>query len=105
MILTEAHTPTGFSQSIFYFYRGITSERQTVKECFPAPARAPKGAKTASVLEALRRVESPFHIQELWKLCPEVSLDMVRTVLSAEAEAGHVTCLGRGKNARWTRNR
>ncbi len=64
-----------------------------------------KGGKTEAVLKALERFDSPFQIQELWKACPEVSLDMVRKVLKDEAEAGRVTCLGRGKNAKWQRMR
>lgn len=60
-----------------------------------------KGEKTEAVLNALQRFDFPFHIQELCKQCPEVSLDMVRKVLKDQAEEGKVTCLGRGKNATW----
>lgn len=60
-----------------------------------------RGGKTGAVLTALNRFDTPFHVQELSKQCPEVSLDMVRKVLKTEADAGRVICLGRGRNAKW----
>ena len=42
-----------------------------------------------------------FHIRELQKSCPEVSLARIRKVLAEMRANGKVECTGRGKLARW----
>ena len=55
--------------------------------------------------EAVRRsvasFQAAFHITELHRRCPEVSLDMIRKVLREMRQAGDVECTGRGKHALW----
>lgn len=65
----------------------------------------PHGAKTEVVRQAVQGFAGPFHITELHKQCPEVSLDMLRKVLKALAAEKAVACLGRGKQAQWRRIR
>ncbi len=60
----------------------------------------PRGEKTETVQLAVLRLKR-FHIRELQKSCPEVSLDMIRKVLSEMRTNGKVECTGRGKVARW----
>jgi len=36
--------------------------------------------------------------------CPTVGIDMLRRILRNERDAGKLTCLGRGPNARWRKN-
>jgi Fic family protein len=96
-----AHDPWPYINYLLYTLKELYQEFSSRYE----QTAVPRGAKTAAVLEALQRIDSPFHIKELWKLCPEVSLDMVRTVLKSEADSGRVTCMGRGKKAQWRRNR
>ncbi len=43
-----------------------------------------------------------FHINDLQRLCPSVSIDLIRKVLRDMASDGEAICLGRGKNAKWT---
>ena len=61
----------------------------------------PVGEKTEAVRAAVGRFEEPFHISELHRQCPEVSLDMIRKVLKDMRADGMVECIGRGKHARW----
>jgi Fic family protein len=63
----------------------------------------PLGEKTETVRLAVARFQEPFHITELHKQCPEVSLDMIRKVLQEMRQSNEIECLGRGKQARWQR--
>ncbi|HAG81729.1 MAG TPA: cell filamentation protein Fic, partial [Cyanobacteria bacterium UBA12227] len=42
-----------------------------------------------------------FSIKELQERCPTVGIDLIRRILRREREAGHLTCIGRGADARW----
>jgi Fic family protein len=63
--------------------------------------RAPKGAKTDRVREAIRQFSGTFTLGDLERACPEVSHHMVRRVLRDLKAAGEVECLGRGPGAPW----
>lgn len=63
----------------------------------------PLGEKTETVRQAVAQFKEAFHITELHKQCPEVSLDMIRKVLKEMRQAHEIECLGRGKHARWQR--
>ncbi len=63
--------------------------------------RAPRGAKTAIVLEAVKGFRDPFTLAELERACPGVSRDMVRRVLRDEQKLGRLASEGRGPGARW----
>jgi len=63
--------------------------------------RAPKGAKTDRVQEAVREFPGEFTLGYLERACPEVSHHMVRRVLRDLKASGEVECLGRGPGARW----
>lgn len=63
------------------------------------------GEKTETIRQAVLRFSEAFHITELQKFCPEVSLDMIRKVLKEMRLAHEVECMGRGKHARWRRIR
>jgi Fic family protein len=65
--------------------------------------RAPRGAKTQMLIDAVERLETPFTIGELERRCPGVSRDMVRRVLRDLKSSGRVTVTGRGPGARWAR--
>jgi DNA-binding HxlR family transcriptional regulator len=57
--------------------------------------------KTMAVLDAMSRLPGEFRINDLRRLCPAVSVDMVRRVLKDEQRRGALECLGRGPQARW----
>lgn len=63
----------------------------------------PMGEKTEAVRRAVESFDEAFHVTELHKRCPEVSLDMVRKVLKDLAAEKRVECSGRGKQATWRR--
>jgi Fic family protein len=62
---------------------------------------SPRGAKTEIVTGAIGRTTDSFRVADLQRECPGVSLDLIRSVLKRLKEAGAVTCLGRGQQARW----
>ncbi len=65
----------------------------------------PLGEKTEVVRQAIVGFTGSFHVTELHKKCPEVSLDMIRKVLKDMVLEKSVECLGRGKQAKWQRIR
>ena len=60
-----------------------------------------KGSKTAIVLDVINNLPRDFSIRELQERCPTVGIDLIRRILRREREAGHLTCIGRGADARW----
>jgi len=64
-----------------------------------------KGAKTVMVLEAIRNIQREFSIGDLQERCPTVSIDLIRRILYQERKAGHLKCLGRGRDAKWRKKK
>ncbi|MDD2735047.1 MAG: Fic family protein [Desulfuromonadaceae bacterium] len=64
-----------------------------------------KGAKTATVLEAIRSVHGDFSIKDIQKRCPAVGIDLIRRILRQEREANRLECLGRGPDAHWRKHK
>ncbi len=62
---------------------------------------APRGAKTDLVMSAIRGIHGEFRIGELQRMCPGVSVDMIRRVLKDLQSERKVRCLGRGRDAAW----
>lgn len=60
-----------------------------------------KGAKTVIIKAAIDQKTGPFTISELQLECPDVSIDMIRTVLKQLKDGGHVECTSRGRSAKW----
>jgi Fic family protein len=79
----------------------------TLKELYQAferrvgEIRTTRGDKTETVLDAIALFSAPFHVTELQRRCPGVSLDMIRKVLKDLTAEGRVECTGRGKKALW----
>jgi hypothetical protein len=63
----------------------------------------PLGEKTEVVRQAIASFTGEFHVNELHKRCPEVSLGMIRKVLKNMTLENRIECLGRGKQAKWRR--
>lgn len=60
-----------------------------------------KGAKTATVLDAINGMRGDFSIKEIQDLCPTVGIDLIRKILRNEKMDGRLECLGKGPNAKW----
>ena len=60
-----------------------------------------KGAKTATVLDAVRSMKGEFSVKDVQERCPAVGIDLIRRILRQEREANRLECLGRGPDARW----
>jgi Fic family protein len=62
---------------------------------------SPKGAKTETIINSLKKKSGLFSVADIQRECPGVSLDLVRRVLKDLRANGQVECLGRGRNAQW----
>lgn len=65
--------------------------------------KAPRGAKTALVEDAIRSFPAQFAISELEQKCPGVSRDMLRYLLNRLQQEKRVKCVRRGRNSLWQR--
>jgi len=62
--------------------------------------KAPRGVKTGLVAAAIESQVGTFSIRDLQRVCPGVSVDMIRVVLK-DLRGKTVECLGRGAHAQW----
>jgi Fic family protein len=62
---------------------------------------SPKGSKTELVLRAIDRRTGNFHVADLQRDCPGVSLDLIRRVLKQKQTQKQVRCISKGRNAQW----
>jgi Fic family protein len=85
------------------YFLSIVRRAYAEFEARAGDVRAPRGAKTQAVLDAVQRSETPFTIAELERRCPGVGRDMVRRVLRDLKSRGAVSVSGRGPAARWMR--
>jgi len=53
-------------------------------------------------LNAINSFPEDFHITELQKKCPGVSIDLIRKILGRMKKDGEIICKGRGKLVRWS---
>lgn len=91
------HDPWPYINYLLYTLKELYSEfERRVGE-----VQALRGEKTEIVHQTVSGFSAPFHITELQKRCPGVSLDMIRKILKDMSVAGRVKCTGRGKNALW----
>jgi len=84
---------------LLYTLKELYADFQSRYENTPLPL----GEKTEAVRQAVNGFPGAFHVTELHKKCPEVSLDLIRKVLKDMALDKSIECLGRGKQAQWRR--
>jgi Fic family protein len=63
--------------------------------------KAPRGAKAALVLAAIREQPGEFRLADIEQACPGVGREWIRSLLTELKAAGEATCKGRGPAARW----
>ncbi len=63
----------------------------------------PRGEKTAMVTRTIKSFTHDFSVAEIQRRCPGVGIDMIRKVLKDLQAQGIVECLGRGRNAKWSK--
>ena len=93
------HDPWPYVNYLLYSLKQVYQEFEARYE----NTSLPLGEKTEAVRQAVASFVGEFHVNELHKRCPEVSLDMIRKVLKDMALEKSVECLGRGKQAKWRR--
>jgi Fic family protein len=95
------HDPWPFINYVLWILREAYKEfERRVGDIKAAP-----GEKSQIIVNAIQRMTGNFRIAQLQRLCPGVSIDMIRHVLKAQREQGKVECLGRGRNALWRRTK
>ncbi len=93
------HDPWPYVNYVLYILKVAYREfEQRVGEM-----KSPRGAKSEIIITAIRKFSGPFHISDVQRECPGVSLDLIRRVLKDLRSSGKVECLGRGRHARWQR--
>ncbi len=63
--------------------------------------KAPRGEKSAQLLQAMINFRGPFSVGDLQRACPHASVPLIRVLLKREKDAGRAECLGRGPKAQW----
>ena len=63
----------------------------------------PRGEKTAMVHDAVRSFPENFSVADIQGKCPGIGIDMIRRVLKDLQIQEVVECLGRGRNAKWSK--
>lgn len=92
------HNPWPYINYLLYTIKELYQEFESRYENVILPL----GEKTEVVLRAIQSFSGDFHVTELQKQCPEVSIDMIRKILSRMRKDGKIACTGRGKLARWS---
>jgi Fic family protein len=85
-----------------YFLGTLLSAYRQFEERM-ATASGRVGSKTAVVLSVIDGLPRNFSIREVKELCPGVSIDLIRKVLRAQRDAGHLSPTGTGVKARWVK--
>jgi len=91
------HDPWPYANYLLYILKSAYREF----EGRLGQVKAPRGAKTEQVENAIDSFPGDFTLVELERLCPGVSRDMIRRVLWDLKKAGTAECLGRGPGAAW----
>ena len=65
--------------------------------------KAPRGAKSALVLDAIQRQLGEFSVGELQRECPGVGVDLIRQLLARLQKEKTIKSLGTGRSAKWTK--
>jgi Fic family protein len=66
--------------------------------------KAPRGAKTALIEQAVDSFPAQFSITELERSCPGVSRDMLRHILDRLRRQKRISCVRRGRNSLWQKD-
>lgn len=94
------HNPWPFINYVLWIAREAYQEF----ERRVSDSKAPPGEKSQVIVSAIEGMAGDFSIAQLQRLCPGVSVDMIRHILKKQREQGSVECLGRGRNALWRHN-
>lgn len=91
------HNPWPYINYLLYTLKELYIKfEQRIEE-----VQIPRGEKTEIIRQSVLRFKAPFHINELQKQCPGISIDMIRKVLKDMSDAKEIKCTGRGKTALW----
>ncbi|MCU0785451.1 MAG: Fic family protein [Verrucomicrobia bacterium] len=87
----------------FNFLLAVIRRGYTEFENRAGEIKAPRGAKTALIEQAIRSFPAQFSIAEIERICPGVSRDMLRHILNRLQRQKQISCVQRGRNSLWQR--
>jgi len=91
------HNPWPYINYLLYILKAACGEfEQRVGQM-----KSPRGAKSEIIITTIKKFSGPFHVSDVQRECPGVSLDLIRRVLKDLRSSGEVECLGRGQSAKW----
>lgn len=93
------HDPWHYINFIFFILKSAYKEFEERLGRLPDP----RGWKTAMIHGAVKSFPGDFSVADILSKCPGVGIDMIRRVLKDLQAHGSVECLGRGRNARWSK--
>jgi Fic family protein len=85
----------------FHYFLGTIVSAYKEFEQRAGQLKPSHGAKTQIVSQAILNQLGEFSISDIQRECPGVSRDMIRVVFRQLQEEKRITCLGKGKSARW----
>jgi len=93
------HDPWPYINFVLYILKAVYREfEQRVGQM-----KSPRGTKSEIIVSTIEKFSGPFHVSDVQRECPGVSLDLIRRVLKNLRSSSEVECLGRGQNAKWQR--
>jgi len=92
------HDPWPYINYLLYTLNDLYNEFEERVENAPSA----RGSKTEAIQQAVISFTSPFHITDIQKKCPMVSIDLIRKTLAQMRNNKQVECSGRGKKALWS---
>lgn len=95
------HDPWPYINYILYILKSAYKE---FEECI-GQIKSPRGSKTDLIKNFIQKTNTPFHVFDIQRECPGISIDMIRRVLKNLRATGQVKCLGRGQKAAWQKIR
>ncbi len=93
------HDPWHYINFVCFILKSAYKEFEERLDKFPQP----RGEKKTIINNAVSGFSHDFSVADISQKCPGVGIDMIRRVLKELQAQGVIACLGRGRNAKWTR--
>jgi Fic family protein len=94
------HDPWPYINYILYTIKTAYNEF----ESSVSGTSAPRGSKRLIVEDAVNSLKGDFSVNDVLDKCPGVSIDTVRKIFKDMQKTGSITCIGRGRDAKWRWN-
>lgn len=93
------HNPWHYINFVCFILKSAYQEFEERLGSLPSP----RGEKMALIREAVNYFPGNFCVTDIQLTCLGVGIDMIRRVLKDLQAQGIIECLGRGRNAKWSK--